>query len=199
MATIFKPTYSRVVPDDAEIFVRGGKRHARFKGKDGRKVTAPIVVAKQNKKDPRERCLMESECWYYRFSLGGREFKGKGFKDKEATRQLEARKKREAAYENGTGIVDPYKEHRQRQLTEHLVDYQQYLRDKEEVVIESPAIGLTLEYPLSHPATVHLTSAGGFTREQLCTQIANAYQHVYHEEARKRMENSASWGTAWTS
>ena len=70
----------------------------------------------------------------------------------------------------------------------------QYLRDKEEVVIESPAIGLTLEYPLSHPATVHLTSAGGFTREQLCTQIANAHQHVYREEARTTSSSAERFG-----
>jgi site-specific recombinase XerC len=74
---------------------------------------------------------MEAECWYYKFRVGDREFKAKGYTDKEATRQLASRLEREAMYENGAGISDPYKEHRKRPLTEHLADYSQYLGDKE--------------------------------------------------------------------
>jgi integrase len=128
MATIFKPTYSRAVPDDAEIVARGDKRFARFKGKDGRKVTAPIVVNKKANDDRGERCLMESACWYYKDRSGK---KHKGYTDKEATRQLAARSERESAFEDGAGVVDPYKEHRKRLLTQHLEDYEQYLKDKE--------------------------------------------------------------------
>lgn len=130
MAAIFKPTYSRLVPQDAKIIVRKGERFAQFKGQDGRKVTAQIVVNRKNTDDERERCLISAGCWYYKFNVGGKEFKGKGYTDKEATRQLAARLQREASFEHGAGVVDPFKEHRKRPLSAHLEDYSQYLSDK---------------------------------------------------------------------
>ena len=131
MASVFKPTYSRLVPKDAEIIVRKGQRYARFKGKDGRKVVAPIVQNKKDKDDPRERCLVPAECWYYKFRKGDEVVKRKGYTDKEATRQLAAREEKEAAFEAAAGISDPYKEHRKRPLTQHLEDYRKVLQDRD--------------------------------------------------------------------
>ncbi len=130
MACIFKPTYSILIPADSEIIQRKGKRYARFKGKDGRKVVAAIVENKKDKNDPRERCLVKSECWYYKFRSTDGIVKRKGFKDKEATRQLAAREEKEAAFEAGAGVVDPFKQHRKRTLSEHLSDYERCLQDK---------------------------------------------------------------------
>jgi len=43
MASIFKRTYRRPVPDDATIIERGGKRVAKFRDKKGKLITAPLA------------------------------------------------------------------------------------------------------------------------------------------------------------
>ncbi len=76
-----------------------------------------------------KRIRKQSKFWYidYKAADGSRK-RVKGFKDKQATAQLAAKLEREA--ERGeTDLVDKYKEHRKRPLTEHLEDFRKSLGD----------------------------------------------------------------------
>lgn len=65
----------------------------------------------------------QSQYWYIDYkSAGGVRKRVKGFKDKTATAQLAAKLEKEAELAQA-GIIDKYKEHRQRPLTEHLKDF----------------------------------------------------------------------------
>ena len=72
----------------------------------------------------------QSQCWYVKYrDADGIERRVRGYKDKEATRQLAARLEKEAELAR-EGVVDRFKEHRKRPLTEHLEDFRQALTDK---------------------------------------------------------------------
>lgn len=55
---LFKPSYTRPVPDDAKIVTRKGKRFARFNDRKGKTVTVPLTVTKKG-----ERLVYESPCY----------------------------------------------------------------------------------------------------------------------------------------
>ena len=57
-----------------------------------------------------------------------------------------------------------------------------YMRDNDDLVIEAPSIEATIDYPLRAPITRQLNCEGGFTREQLCSRIAEVYQDIFREE-----------------
>lgn len=44
MARIFRQTYTKPLPAEAEVFTRKGKRYARFKDGRGKTVTAPVSL-----------------------------------------------------------------------------------------------------------------------------------------------------------
>ncbi len=65
----------------------------------------------------------QSQYWYIDYKAAGETRKRvKGFKDKTATAQLAAKLEKEAELADA-GIIDRYKEHRKRPLTEHLKDF----------------------------------------------------------------------------
>ena len=76
-----------------------------------------------------ERVRKQSRYWYidYRAAEGIRK-RVKGFKDKQATLQLAAKLEREAELEDA-GVVDKFKEHRKRPLTEHLEGFRKSIGD----------------------------------------------------------------------
>jgi hypothetical protein len=57
------------------------------------------------------------------------------------------------------------------------------LIDKNEVVISDNKIILIIDYPLTKTCRFELTSANGFTREQLVKEISKKYHQIYDEEA----------------
>ncbi len=69
----------------------------------------------------------QSQYWYidYKTADGTRK-RVRAFKDKTATAQLAAKLEKEAELA-GAGIIDRFKEHRKRPLTEHLADFRRYL------------------------------------------------------------------------
>jgi integrase/recombinase XerD len=72
----------------------------------------------------------QSSCWHVKFrDVEGIERRVKGFKDKEATRQLAAKLEREAEL-GRAGVVDRYKEHRAKPLREHIDEFRQSLLAK---------------------------------------------------------------------
>ncbi len=65
----------------------------------------------------------QSQYWYIDYKAAGETRKRvKGFKDKTATAQLAAKLEKEAELADA-GIIDRYKDHRKRPLTEHLKDF----------------------------------------------------------------------------
>jgi len=73
----------------------------------------------------------QSKFWYIDYKAGrdGQRKRVKGFKDKTATAQLAAKLEREAELADA-GIVDRFKEHRLRPLSEHLKDFKASLVNK---------------------------------------------------------------------
>ena len=83
---------------------------------------ASVFKRKYNKVVDGRKVKKQSRCWYVKYrDADGIERRVRGYPDKEATRQLAARMEEEAALAD-EGIVDRYKGHRLRPLTEHLED-----------------------------------------------------------------------------
>jgi integrase len=99
MASVFKPTYKRPVPDGADLVTRKGQRFARWKDKKGRTKSAPLS---EDGKD----IVLEYRCYYVAYEgADGRRITVKGFPDREATEQL-ARDKEKLAARIKVGLVN---------------------------------------------------------------------------------------------
>ena len=57
-----------------------------------------------------------------------------------------------------------------------------YMRDNDGLVIEAQSIEATIDYPLRAPITRQLNSEEGFTREQLCSRVAEVHPDIFREE-----------------
>jgi site-specific recombinase XerD len=77
-----------------------------------------------------KRVRKQSQYWYidYKTADGTRK-RIKGFRDKTATTQLAAKLEKESELAQA-GIIDKYKEHRKKPLSEHLVDFKASLTNK---------------------------------------------------------------------
>ena len=122
MAHVFKPTYTKPIPADARIVTnRKGQRLARFKH-NGTTIEAPLT------KDG-SRCRIETEEWYVRYKdLNGKWKAVKGYTDRRATESM-AFKLQERVDQKLEG-VNPYKEHHERPLSEHLDDWKANMLDQ---------------------------------------------------------------------
>jgi integrase len=88
---------------------------------------ASVFRRKYNKAVGGRKVKKQSTCWYVKYrDADGLERRVKGYPDKEATRQMAARLEKETALAH-EGVVDRYKEHRGRPLSEHLEDFRQSL------------------------------------------------------------------------
>jgi hypothetical protein len=82
--SLFKPTYTKPIPEAAEIVTKEGKRFARFSDPRGRKVLAPLT-------EDGTKILLESRKWYVKYKdAAGVERKKPGYTDRGATEQLAA-------------------------------------------------------------------------------------------------------------
>lgn len=98
MASIFRQTYKRPVPEGAEIVARKGERLARWKDKRGRTKTAPLS-------EDGSQIVLQYRCWYIAYEgVNGRRITVKGFTDRTATEQL-ARDKVKLAERIRSGAV----------------------------------------------------------------------------------------------
>ncbi len=123
MASLYKPSYSRPIPDGASMVTVKGRKCARFTIKGGRRVTAPLT--KSGKK-----CLVPTEKWYIRYrDADGVQQSVPGFKDKEATKQLAAQLERDAELVQA-GLISESRFQRGRTVKEHLTDFEACLRAK---------------------------------------------------------------------
>ena len=91
---------------------------------------ASIFKQQYTSRDPTgKRVKKKSQCWYidYKTAEGTRK-RVKGFKDKAYTAQLAAKLERETDQARA-GIIDKYKKHRLRPLSEHIEDFRRSLGD----------------------------------------------------------------------
>jgi integrase len=123
MARIFKQTYTKHLPKDAELFMREGKRYARFKNAAGRIFTGPL--SKNG-----ESVILETAKWYIDYAdADGRPCRVAGFKDMQATKQRASELERTAEH-----VRSGYKpkEHEQlaRPLSDHAAEFKAALLAK---------------------------------------------------------------------
>jgi integrase len=91
VASIFRRTYKRPIPEGAEFVTRKGKRLARWKDGRGRTHTAPLS------EDGTE-IVLELRSWYFEYNgPDGRRITVKGYPDREATEQMARDKEKLAA------------------------------------------------------------------------------------------------------
>jgi len=122
MARIFRKTYTEKLPDGAEVFVKSGKKHARFK-RNGKLVIAPLTQKGGS-------IIREVKKWYidYKDENGLRQCVP-GYTDRRATEQKASELERTAEH-----IRSGYKpkEHEQltRPLQDHLKEYKASILNK---------------------------------------------------------------------
>src|SRR5262249_34566546 len=109
MASVFRQTYKRPVPEGAEIVTRKVKgkpqRFARWKDRRGRTKTAPLS-------EDGKSIVLFYNCWYYAYrGANGRRIVVQGYPDKEATAKLARDQEKLAArIKQGLVTVDMGKE-----------------------------------------------------------------------------------------
>ncbi len=131
MAQVFKQTYTKPVPADAEIVtktvtrngVKSAQRFVRFKQRSGRTITAPLT-------DDGQRYQLESKKYYGRYRDADDVLQKVPLAtDKDAAETMLVELKRKAERQR-QGMVDPFEDHRKRPLSEHLADFRRHLEAK---------------------------------------------------------------------
>ncbi len=127
MPRVFRQQYTRPIPPDAErVTVKNKKGEpvpaARFKGSDGKTITAPVVT---KGKSAGRTCRVRSPNWSGRVN-GERVTL---CANKEAAEVMLADLITKAAL-GKAGIADPFESHKRRPLAEHLADYGRVLAAK---------------------------------------------------------------------
>jgi hypothetical protein len=117
VAHLRRPPYTKLLPPDAELFTRKGKRFARFHDRQGRIVEAPLS-------EDGRRVRLRSRVWhgYYRDADGEKCDEALSTDKVAAQQMLAARVKR--AEMGRAGIADPFEEQRKRPLREHLAEWE---------------------------------------------------------------------------
>src|SRR5438132_1589022 len=91
MATIFKKTSAKPIPEKAEFLARKGVRIVRWRDRQGLIRTAPLSADSS-------KVLIERPAWYIVFQDAfGRRVTKRGYRDREATEALAQRLERDAA------------------------------------------------------------------------------------------------------
>jgi hypothetical protein len=86
MGTVFKKTYTKPLPDGAEIFTRKGQRFARWRDRKGKARTVPVTTGR----DGTDRLLLESPFYVakYRDGAGLVQEVSTGCRDEQAARRV---------------------------------------------------------------------------------------------------------------
>jgi len=114
MSNIRKGTYSIPIPDGAKIVTKRAGKFARFKHK-GKAIDAPLT------KDG-AKCRVETDHYYIRYKdRDGKWKRTKGYTDKRATETLAL--KIQTRVDQKQEAVNPFKEHYERPLSEHVDDW----------------------------------------------------------------------------
>ena len=130
MGTVFKKTFTKPVPTGAEIFVREGRRFARWKAK-GRNRKAPITTGA----DGSDRVLIESPFFFAKYRDGGGVVRvvPTGCKDETTARTVLAELQRRAELVKA-GLMSSNEEaaiqHQGKSIAEHLANYLENMRSR---------------------------------------------------------------------
>jgi len=122
MASIFKNTITRRIPDDAQQVVKSNKTFVRIVRR-GKQVLFPVAECGSRYKE-------QSKCWYIKYRTeDGSWRRVRGFNDKSATTQLAARLERQRD-QLDAGLIDRHDEAMKRSLMLHLDDFKTFLGSK---------------------------------------------------------------------
>ena len=131
MARVFRQQYTRPIPEDAQHTTIKNKKGeqvpaVRFKGSDGKMVTAPVTTKGKN---AGKHCRIVSPFWYGRV---------KGVVvclecTNKAAAEVKLNELILKAERRGAGMVDPFEKHTKRPLAEHLEDYRRALEAEDNV------------------------------------------------------------------
>ena len=124
MGTIFKKTYTKPLPLNAEVFIRKGERFARWKPAKGKTQTARLTTGK----DGSDRIVLRAGTYTakYRDGSGAVREKATGCRDKEAASRVLADLERRAELVKAkvmTAEEDAISDHQDTPLAEHVADY----------------------------------------------------------------------------
>jgi integrase len=120
MARLRRPPYTVPVPAKAEIVTHNGKRCARFKGKDGKTIVAPLNA-------DGTRCQRQSKKWYGEYRDANGELQCVPLStDKISAQQMLSELIRKIERKKAK-LGDPFEAHTSRPLAEHLDDYRRFL------------------------------------------------------------------------
>ena len=115
MARIFRHTYTKPLPENAEIFTRKGKKYARFKNAKNKTTTA--LLSQDNKK-----IIIETSKWYIEYRDNNDVTKRvPGFTDRKATEQYASEVEKNAERVR-SGYRPKEREQLNRLLQEHLTE-----------------------------------------------------------------------------
>ena len=131
MGTVYRATYTKPIPNGAEIFTKSGKRFARWKNSKGRKQVSPVTTGK----DGTDRLIVESPIYVAKYRDGsGHVCKvSTGCRDEDAARsvlgKLERRAELVKAEVISTGEAATA-DHQQTPIADHFAAYVNHVRAK---------------------------------------------------------------------
>lgn len=128
MATIYRKTVTKALPDDAELFERKGERLARWKDAKGRMRTAPVTVPSKGTHAGKTRIVITSRTFTAKFRNGSGIVveHPTGCRDESAARQVLADLVRRAELVKAnvmTAAEDSAADHQTCPLDEHFTSY----------------------------------------------------------------------------
>lgn len=135
MATVFKKTFTKPLPDSAELFTRGGMKMARWKDGKGRTRTAKVTIPDSGKHAGVPRVVLEAGTYTakYRDGQGVVREAATGCRSEQAARQVAADLARRAEHVKAgilTPVQDSMSNHQNTPLAKHVGAYEAHLRAK---------------------------------------------------------------------
>ena len=135
MATVYRKTYTKPLPDGAELFTRQGKKMARWKDGKGRTRTAKVTVPDKGRHAGTPRVVMEARTYTakYRDGSGAVREVATGCRSERAARHVLAGLTQRAEQVKAgvlTPVQDTMSNHQNTSLTKHVDAYEAHLRAK---------------------------------------------------------------------
>jgi len=135
MGTVYKETYTKPLPADAELFTRKGQRFARWKDAKGKTRTARVTTPTKGKNAGVDRLIIESSTYTARYRDGSGVVRkvATGCRDETAARQILADLVKRAEHVKAEIITpsqDAVADHQGTPLNDHIESYIAHLGAK---------------------------------------------------------------------